>query len=183
MEPSTAPVGYVGLVTRIVAAIIDLAIVNLIAALVGAIVNLIASLLGHGSGLSTAEAIIGAAVWWLWVVAYFVAFWTFTGQTPGSRLLGIRVQSPDGGGLHAPQALRRFGGTILAALPLGAGFLLTLFDDQRRGLQDRIGGTVVCWVPEEVADVVLPPGAVPATPARELEPGNHPGHSAAHPAP
>jgi uncharacterized RDD family membrane protein YckC len=151
-EPPARPVGYVGLVTRSVAFIIDVVTINVIAALIGATVNLIASLVGQGGGLSTAEAIIGAVAWWLWVIVYFVAFWSLTGQTPGSRLLGIRVETPGGGGLHAMQALRRFGGVILAALPLGAGFLMVLFDDRRRALQDRIGGTVVRWVPEEVAD-------------------------------
>lgn len=75
----------------------------------------------------------------------FVLFWTLTGQTPGGRLLGFRVVNVSGGGIPARQALRRFGGTVLAALPLGAGFLVVLFDDRRRGLHDRIGRTVVRW--------------------------------------
>jgi uncharacterized RDD family membrane protein YckC len=115
------------------------------------------------------------------VVTYFVVFWTLTGQTPGSRLLGIRVQSASGGGLHLLQALRRFGGLVLAALPLGAGFLLILVDERRRGLQDRIGATVVRWVPEEVGDLPMPDLTVPAPARLELEPGA--AASAAHPAP
>jgi uncharacterized RDD family membrane protein YckC len=166
-----------------VAFIVDVVIINLIAALTGAIINLIASLLGDSSSLSTGEAVAGAAAWWVWFVAYFVTFWTLTGQTPGARLLGIRVQSDNGAGLHGGQALRRFGGLILAALPLGAGLLMILFDDRRRGLQDRIGGTVVCWVPEEVADMPAP--ALEVSPAARpvLEPGPHPPGSPARPVP
>lgn len=167
--PAPRPVGYVGLISRVVATVIDLVVVNVIAALVGAMVNLLASLLGHGNGLSTAEAVIGAVSWWLWVVVYFVAFWALTGQTPGDRLLGMRVQRPDGGGLRVLQSVRRFGGAVLATLPLGAGFLLILFDEQRRGLQDRIGGTVVRWVPEAVTEFPLPPAPV-STPVYRAQP-------------
>jgi uncharacterized RDD family membrane protein YckC len=34
-------------------------------------------------------------------------------------------------------------GMYAAAIPLGAGFLLILVDDRRRGLHDRIAGTLV----------------------------------------
>jgi uncharacterized RDD family membrane protein YckC len=159
-ESSHRPVGYVGLISRVVAFVIDLVVINVIAAVVGAMINLLASLLGHGSGLSTTEAVIGAVVWWSWFVLYFVTFWTLTGQTPGDRLLGMRVQSTDGSGLGFLQSVRRFVGAILAMIPLGAGFLLILFDDRRRGLQDRIGGTVVRWVPEAVTE--FPPSRVAA---------------------
>jgi uncharacterized RDD family membrane protein YckC len=166
-DPTRRPVGYVGFVSRVVTTVIDLVVVNVVAALIGAMINLLASLLGHGSGLSTAEAVIGAVAWWMWVVIYFVTFWALTGQTPGDRLLGIRVQRPDGSGLGFWQSVRRFGGAVLATLPLGAGFLLILFDDRRRGLQDRIGGTVVRWVPEEVA--AFPPTPV-STSAYRVQP-------------
>jgi uncharacterized RDD family membrane protein YckC len=166
-EASHRPVGYVGLISRVVAFVIDLVVVNLIAAVVGAMINLLASLLGHGSGLSTTEAVIGAVAWWMWFVAYFVTFWALTGQTPGDRLLGMRVESVDGSGLGMLQSLRRFVGAVLAMIPLGAGFLLILFDDRRRGLQDLIGGTVVRWVPEAVTE--FPPPRV-ARPVHRAQP-------------
>jgi uncharacterized RDD family membrane protein YckC len=182
-ESPSGVVGYAGLITRSVAFIIDILVINLAVALVGAIVNLLASLVGHSGGLSTEAAVVGGVIWWLWVVSYFVVFWTLTGQTPGSRLLGIRVQSTSGGSLHVRQALRRFGGVVLAALPLGAGFLLILVDERRRGLQDRIGATVVRWVPDEFGDVPTPDLPVVAPASLELEAGGPTGASAAHPAP
>jgi uncharacterized RDD family membrane protein YckC len=138
-------VGYVGLVTRIVAFGLDVVVVNLVVVLVGGVLNLIATLVGDKSGLTSIEAILGGVVWWLWIVAYFVTFWTLTGQTLGNRIMGIRVENAAGGAIRLRQALRRFAGSVLAAIPFGAGFLLVLFDDRRRGLQDRIGGTVVRW--------------------------------------
>jgi uncharacterized RDD family membrane protein YckC len=61
------------------------------------------------------------------------------------------------------RAIRRVGGFVLALLPFGAGFLPVLFDPQRRGLHDRIAGTVVLW-----ADTALP-----EPPGAEIESVNH----------
>ena len=89
----------------------------------------------------------GGAVYLLWTVGYFAAFWSTTGQTPGNRALRIRVTAAGGGGFGLKRAILRFAGLLLAALPLGAGFALILFDDKRRGLQDRIARTVVVDAP------------------------------------
>jgi uncharacterized RDD family membrane protein YckC len=171
-ELPRVPEGYVGLITRVVAVAIDALVINLIALVTGALVNLVASILGKQNGLTSAEAAVGVIAWWIWVTAYFVSFWTLTGQTIGSRVMAIRVEHATGGRIGWLQALRRFAGCVLAALPLGTGFLLTLVDDRRRGLQDRIGGTVVRWQTESayqrsdpVVVGVAVPVAVPATAA------------------
>lgn len=170
-EACRVPEGYVGLVTRVVAVAIDALVINVIAVVTGGLINLVASVLGKHDGLTAAEAVVGGIAWWLWVTTYFVTFWTLTGQTLGSRVMAIRVENATGGGIRLRQALRRFAGCVLAALPLGAGFLLTLFDDRRRGLQDRIGATVVRWQAdpayersEPVVVGVAVPVAVPVHP-------------------
>jgi uncharacterized RDD family membrane protein YckC len=155
-EQTSPPAGYAGLVTRAVAFGIDLAAVNAIALLIGGAIDLIASLLGHHGGLNLAQAVAGGALWVLWVGLYFVVFWTLTGQTPGDRLLGIRVISAAGRRIRIRQAVLRFVGLLLAALPLGAGFLPILVDDRRRGLQDWIAKTVVRWDSEELPVVPAP---------------------------
>ena len=76
-------------------------------------------------------------------MGYFVVFWTTTGQTPGDRLMRIRVQPASGGSLPPRRALLRFVGLSLAALPLFAGYLMILVDDRRRGLHDLLARTVV----------------------------------------
>ncbi len=138
---------YAGFATRAVALGIDALAINLIALLAGAAASLIASLFGHHGGLKLSEALIGAIVWGLWIATYFVTFWTLTGQTPGDRVLGIRVVSDIPRRFGVRRALGRFGGMILSALLLGAGFLLVLVDDRRRGLHDRLAHTVVRWDP------------------------------------
>jgi uncharacterized RDD family membrane protein YckC len=160
----------VGLVTRAVAIGVDLFVIDALAILVGAAVTLIASLFGRHGSLTPLQALIGGFAWLVWGAVYFVVFWSLTGQTPGARLLGIRVSSTIGERIRIRQAFRRFWAMLLAALPLGAGFLPVLYDEQRRGLHDRIAKTVVLWHEgEEVTAVPVEPAAV--TPVAELGPG------------
>jgi uncharacterized RDD family membrane protein YckC len=100
-------------------------------------------LLDVPDGVETAVAVAGGALYVLWLVGYFVTFWATTGQTPGNRLMRIRVRPVAGERLLPRRALLRFLGLTLAAIPLCAGFLLILVDDRRRGLQDVLARTVV----------------------------------------
>jgi uncharacterized RDD family membrane protein YckC len=136
---------YAGLVTRAVAYSLDLVLVNLVALLVGVAVALVASVLHRlPHGLETALGVALACAYVVWVVGYFAAFWTTTGQTPGDRVMRIRVIDARGAHRIGPaRAVARFIGVVLATIPLLAGFLIMLWDDRRRCLQDRIAGTVV----------------------------------------
>ena len=80
-------------------------------------------------------------------MGYFAVFWSTTGQTPGNRLMHIRVcDADDGTVLSLWRSVVRFGALVLAALPLFAGFLPVLVDDRRRGVHDMLAGTVVVGV-------------------------------------
>ena len=70
-------------------------------------------------------------------------FWSAAGQTPGMRLMRLRVQRPGGGGLSVGRAIVRTVGLALAIIPLFAGFVPALFDERRRALPDYLAGTVV----------------------------------------
>jgi uncharacterized RDD family membrane protein YckC len=153
-EIDDAPTGpYVGLVTRALAFAIDGALINGIAIVVSAVVILAFSVLSLPHELRPVAAAVGGVVYVLWTVGYFVTFWATTGQTPGDRVFQIRVRAARGGRIKPRRALLRFGGVTLAAIPFGAGFLLILFDDRRRGLQDRIARTVVVESPDEAPPV------------------------------
>jgi uncharacterized RDD family membrane protein YckC len=145
-EP-VAPVVYVGLVTRALAFAVDAAIINAVALLVSVVVALALSILKVHDAWLAVSAVIGGVVYLTWTVSYFAAFWSTTGQTPGNRAMRIRVTANDGGGFGLRRALVRFAGLLLAALPLGAGFALILFDRRRRGLQDLLARTVVVDAP------------------------------------
>ena len=173
--------GYAGLVTRAVALGIDALVVNVIAVITGAVVNLIASFFGSNSTLTPLEAVLGGAAWLIWGALYYTVFWSLTGQTPGDRLMGIRVYSTASDRIRLRQAFVRYWAMLLAFLPLCAGFLPVLYDEQRRGWHDRIAHTVVRWDEgEEVTAIADPPVAV--TPVAELPPGAdagtmHAGHA------
>jgi len=141
-EP-VAPVAYVGLVTRALAFAVDAAIINGVALLVTVVVALALSILKvHDAWLAVGIA-VGGVVYLTWTVGYFVAFWSTTGQTPGNRAMRIRVTANDGGGFGLKRALVRFGGLVLAALPLGAGFIAGLLSTDRLALHDRLAHTRV----------------------------------------
>jgi uncharacterized RDD family membrane protein YckC len=141
---------YTGLVTRAIGFGVDAVIIDLAAILVVAIVALALSLFKIPSGIDTALAALGAVVFVVWAGAYFVTFWSTTGQTPGARVMRFRVLAPgtNRGRIGPRRALLRLLGMILAAIPLLAGYFMVLFDDRRRGLHDRLARTVVVDAPD-----------------------------------
>lgn len=134
---------YVGLVTRAIAFALDAALINVVAILTAAGAGLIAAVISIPEQLRTVAVAAGGALYLLWAAGYFVVFWSTTGQTPGNRVMRITVRAASGGVLRPRRALLRFIGLTLAALPLFAGYLIILVDDRRRGLHDRLAGTVV----------------------------------------
>ncbi len=144
-----API-YAGLVTRAIALALDAAIVNGVAALVAVTVGLGLSLLHIPSQAQDAIAAVMAGLWVIWSFAYFVFFWSTTGQTPGARVMSIRViDAHRRGPLKPRRALVRFAALCLAAIPLLAGFWIMLWDSRSRCFQDRVARTLVVYVPPQ----------------------------------
>ncbi len=79
---------------------------------------------------------------------YFVAFWSTTGQTPGARMMQIRVVHEGGRRVGPRRGVLRVIGMLVAAIPLFAGYALIVFDSRRRGLQDRLARTAVVNAPQ-----------------------------------
>ena len=105
------------------------------------------------------------------VGTYLIVFWTLVGQTPGMRVMRLRVVTRDGGRPRLGQSVVRVVGMVLAAIPLMAGYALILFDDRRQGLQDKLARTYVLYVPEEAElepPVVQPEAAVRSAPNARL---------------
>ena len=138
---------YIGLVTRGIAFAVDAAVINGVAILVAAVVALILSVVGLPDELDKWIAAAGAAAFVVWSVLYFVVFWSTTGQTPGNRLMRIRVCRADDGEVLPPRrAVVRFAGLVLSVLFLFTGFLPALFNDRRRGAHDMLARSVVVGV-------------------------------------
>jgi uncharacterized RDD family membrane protein YckC len=175
MAPRPAP--YAGVVTRAVALVIDVVIVNAIALVVSVVMGLVLSTLIPGrQSLDLPTVLASATAWIVFVGGYFAGFWALVARTPGMRLMGLELVTTAGGTVGLTRAVARVGGMILAAIPLGAGFLLSLVDDRRQGLQDKLAGTVVLYAsPRARAAQPLAPLAAqphaPATPAHGLQSG------------
>jgi uncharacterized RDD family membrane protein YckC len=141
-EPEAGP-DYGGLATRALALALDTALAFLTVLAVGAILGVVTLLVGDLKPKWVLETVLGSA-WLIGATAYYVGFWSLAGQTPGMRLLRVRVidRSRD----HPPGFLRslvRFAGLLLAIIPCFAGFLPVLVDNRRRGLPDYLASTVV----------------------------------------
>jgi uncharacterized RDD family membrane protein YckC len=139
---------YAGLATRTLAFAVDAAVINAVAWFVGLVIALGLSLLDIPERVENVLTAIGAGLILLWTVAYFTYFWSATGQTPGNRVMRIRVEDArTGRTIHARRAFLRFWALVLAAIPLCAGFLMILVDRRRRALQDVLVRTEVVHVP------------------------------------
>ncbi|MDO8214202.1 RDD family protein [Conexibacter sp. CPCC 206217] len=151
---------YEGLITRAIAFTVDAAIINAVAVAVGAAVGLSLSALSIPDSAKGGLLGLGGFVYLLWSVSYFVGFWSATGQTPGNRMLGIRVAraADDDSTLRPSRALLRLIALTLCAIPLLIGFLPILFNDRRRGLHDMVAGSVVVAGPVHAMTRDRPPG-------------------------
>lgn len=78
------------------------------------------------------------------VLAYYVFFTGYCGQTPGKMALRLKVLQVDGCDISFRCAFyRETVGKFLSALLLGAGYLMVAFDERKQGLHDRIAETYV----------------------------------------
>jgi uncharacterized RDD family membrane protein YckC len=80
---------------------------------------------------------------------YYVGAWTGTGQTGGMTLAGVKVTSVTGARPTFWQAVLRYIGFFISALPLALGFLWVAFDKRRQGWHDKIARTYVIDADEE----------------------------------
>jgi uncharacterized RDD family membrane protein YckC len=144
--PTVAAPEYGGLVTRTLAFAIDVLIVDAVAIVTGVVIGLGLSALDLPGTVKTVFAVIGGVAAVAWSIAYFAYFWSARGQTPGDRVLGLRVlEEATGATLRFPRATLRVFALVLSAIPFCLGFVMILFDDRRRALHDRIVGSVVVY--------------------------------------
>ena len=126
---------------RVISGAIDMVFVGLIQlTLFYLTTHLIAQRVGAlPSSALVAMGLVGAVM----AAGYFLFFWSLSGQTLGKLLTGSRVVNRRGGALGFGRASLRLVATLVAALPLGAGFIGLWTDPERRGWHDRIAGTKV----------------------------------------
>ncbi|HET7554716.1 MAG TPA: RDD family protein [Gaiellaceae bacterium] len=136
--------GFAGVASRGLALVVDGLLAQAAFLVAAASVGLVLGLAG-GLRPGWLEGTLAGGGWLLVVGAYFALFWAGTGQTPGMRLLGVRVLAPSGETPSLRRAVVRAVGLVLAIIPLGAGFLPALVDSRRRALPDYLAGTSVTY--------------------------------------
>jgi uncharacterized RDD family membrane protein YckC len=94
-------------------------------------------LVGGGKGAGgVASFLVGAAYYW-----YFLT--QQNGQTPGKRMMGIRVIKVNGDPLQAADVIVRYIGYYINSFVFGIGWIWALFDKDSQGWHDKLAGTYV----------------------------------------
>ena len=114
-----------------------------------------------------------------WTGLYFTAFtMLWRGQTPGKRLLGVRVLRLDGRPLTVWGSFERFGGYAAGLVTGLLGFAQVFWDRNRQAIHDKISETVVVRERKPI-----PAAAPPPLHLRSAPPPVRPGPAAAPPVP
>lgn len=132
---------YVGLVTRMISWVVDALLINLVALITGLGAELIVGLFPITKNLKPLFLAIAGGLYVVWTAAYFVVFWSMSGQTPGSRVMQVRLVTPGGGKVKPVRALVRWIGMSLAIVPLPWGYVPIPF--RRLGFPDWLAHTRV----------------------------------------
>jgi uncharacterized RDD family membrane protein YckC len=136
---------FAGVASRGVALVVDVFAIVAGTAVVGGAASLVAAVVGGLKPEWLAQLLLSLATVAI-AVGYFVLFWHTAGQTPGMRLMHVRVLSRRSDGrLTAWQAILRTLGLALAIIPCFLGFVPALFDRRRRALPDYLAGTEVVY--------------------------------------
>jgi uncharacterized RDD family membrane protein YckC len=144
-------VPYVGLMTRMISWAVDFLLINLVAIIVGLGTELIVGIFPITKNLKPLFLAIAGGVYVLWTAGYFVAFWSATGQTPGARLMQVRLVSASGDKVKPVRAFVRWIGMNVSMAPLPWGFVPIPF--KRLGFPDWLAHTRVIEVQQlSIAD-------------------------------
>jgi len=142
MEPGPAPgVAFASLGSRLVAYIVDVIVtiaVSIVLGIVGVALVFVLPIL----------SIIPFLAIFIVSFVYFPYYWQRSGQTPGMRMMNIKVvRDSDGGPLSWGSAILRLIGYWVSGFVFYIGYIWIFIDKRKRGWHDLIAGTVVIESP------------------------------------
>lgn len=149
-SPGSGPMEYAGVGTRLAAKILDGIILGGIAAVIisvlaAVLVPLIARNQNQGGG-AVYVLMLGALIAVVLFGLVFYQIWCLPkyGGTPGKRILNIKIVTATGGPITWGRAFGRFFAEMLNGLiPLWIGYIIAIFDAEKRTVHDHIAGTRV----------------------------------------
>lgn len=132
---AAAGANLAGLGPRLISGIIDGVIVYVIEFLIGLVLGLIL-----GNSASGLASLVGLVVG----IVYFVYYWSMKeGQTPGKKLMGLRVVKVDGTPITPATAFIRYIGYLVNTVLILLGWVWVIIDAQHQGFHDKMAGTIV----------------------------------------
>jgi uncharacterized RDD family membrane protein YckC len=147
-----AETNQVGLVSRALAGVLDLALIGIALSIgSGLLASIVPAISGGSDGLSLWGLFGLGALGFVIGGSVFVAFWALVGQTPAMRLLSIHLEADGQREIGLRRAMKRLLAIPLCIIPLGLGFFAILLSPERRGWHDRIAGTTVVYDEEKAA--------------------------------
>lgn len=136
---------------RLGAQLIDALIVlflTFIVSILIALVGITLQMFDQDRGEALQGFIVAGAV--LSSLLYYVGFWATRGQTIGKSTLGMMIVDSAGAKPSWGRAILRYVGYIVSSLLFGLGFLWIAFDRKRQGLHDKLAGTYVVSVDDDI---------------------------------
>lgn len=136
-------VQYAGFWRRLVATLIDNAVTSAAGGFLGFWLGLVAAATGVGD---TAILVLAYTLGFILGLVYYVALWTWRGQTVGKMAMRVRIIKTDGTPITLGTAVLRYVGYIVSTIVLLIGFFMIAWDGKKQGLHDKIAGTYVVKV-------------------------------------
>lgn len=135
---------YGGFWIRFAAKFLDGMIQGSVTMVFGVISGIFIALIGPNEGVAIAFQLFIQAISLAFAIFYGTFFVGKFAATPGKMICGLKIIMADGTPVSYPRALGRyFANDWLNPLTLGIGYLMAAFDDEKRGLHDRICDTRV----------------------------------------
>ncbi len=135
-----------GFVTRLIAYVMDFAILAGVIAVGGWLAVIVDDLFAT-MGVEINVDIVTIFMFFVPVIVafYFVVFWTLTGRTIGKWFMGLKVIGSNGGPPTIGKSFIRLVGYAVSAIVFWLGYFWVLIDNDRQGWHDHMATTWVVY--------------------------------------